>query len=205
MVADPIRSTTNPRTMIVEYTRQVVDRVVDNPERVAISEILSDVEKKFLTDQAFALSLARMNILEIARAAIREAIAETRGPSRRVIVRDIITTPLDQIRESKELMSALALRWGRFREWNGTVHVKLPSMTRQDLLAAAAIRRERASREMSYALMFERLAERLPDDDTKLSEVVGFEEIERAYAQARQDAGADEATGEEDIGEALSS
>jgi DNA-binding PucR family transcriptional regulator len=201
MVAEPIRNATNPRTLVIEYTRQLVDRVVDNPERVAISEILEQVEKKFLVDQAFAMSLAIMNVREIARAAIREAVAETRGPARRVIVRDAITTPLEQVRESQQLMSALALRWGRFREWNGTVHVKLTAMTRQDLLAAAAIRRERATREMRYAIFWERLAARLPDDETTVGAAIPYEEIERAYAQAGQDAGVTtDDSGEEDTG-----
>lgn len=187
MVADPIRSTTNPRTTIVEFTRQLVDRVVEAPDRVSVTDILEQVQRKFLEDQGFMMSLAVMNVREIASAAIREAIAETRGPARRVIVRDIITTPLDQVRESRELMTTLALRWGRFREWNGVVHVRLPAMTRPDLLAAAAIRRERAERELAYAAFFEKLAERLEDDDTTVGEALGWEEIEQAYALARQE------------------
>lgn len=175
--------------MIVEFTRQIVDRAVDNPERVAISDILAQVEEKFLGDQSFMMSLAIMNVREIARAAIREGVAETRGPARRVIVRDVITTPMEQIRESTQLMAALALRWGRFREWNGVTHVKLPAMTRIDLRAAAAIRRERADRELAYARFFDSLADRLPDDDVRVSDVIPYEEIERYYALARQSVG----------------
>lgn len=201
MVADPIRSTTNPRTLVVEFTRQLVDRAVDNPERVAISDIVEQVEKKFLTDPAFMHSLAIMNIREIVQAAVREGIASTRGPARKVIVRNVITTPDDQIRESTALMAALALRWGRFREWNGTVHVKLPAMTRQDLLAAAAIRQERAQREMRYAIFFKRLADKLPDDDARVSDVIPYEVIEREYALAGQEAGVTDDSGEEDGGD----
>jgi hypothetical protein len=198
VVAEPIRGTTNPRTLVVEFTRQLVDRAVDNPERVAISDIVAEVEKKFMGDQSFVTSLALMNVREVVQAAVREGVAETRGPARRVIVRNAITTPLEQVRESQQLMAALALRWGRFREWNGFVHIKLPAMTRQDLLAAASIRRERATREMAYAIFFERLAEKLPDDDKRLSEVVSYEEIERTYAEARQEMGLLEDIGEED-------
>jgi hypothetical protein len=190
MVANPapaLRSTTNPRNVIVEYTRAVIDRVIEQPERVSISEITDDVLKKFANDQAFMTSLAIMNVREIVNAAVRETIAETRGPARRVIVRDTIVTPQEQLAETPALMQALALRWGRFREWNGAVHVLLPKMTRIDLLAAASIRRERAERELAYAVFFERLAARLPDDQMKLEEVVTLAVIDQEYAAARQE------------------
>jgi hypothetical protein len=197
VVAEPLRTTTNPRTMIVEYTRQLVDRAVERPDRVSVAEIMTRVEDKFLSDTGFMQSLALMNVREVAQAAIREGVASTRGPARRVIVRDIITTPLDQVRESKQLMASLALRWGRFREWNGVQHVVLPAMKRPDLLAAAAIRRERAARELAYAIFWESLASRLPDDDVTVGERIPYEEIELAYATARQQAGAND-PGEED-------
>jgi hypothetical protein len=193
MVANPTPAvrrsgTTNPRNVIVEYTRAIIDRAIERPDRVSVSEIVEQALERFGSDQAFMMNLALMNVREIVNAAVRETIAETRGPSRRVIVRDTIVMPQEQLAETSALMQSLALRWGRFREWNGQVHVLLPKMTRIDLLAAAEIRRERAERELAYAILFERLAARLPNDTVRVEEVVKFDEIEHEYAVAKQTA-----------------
>jgi hypothetical protein len=185
----PIRSATNPRTVIVEYTKSLVDRAIGRPDRIALSDILQDVEARFLSDQNFVLNLAIMNVKEIAQAAIREAVAETRGPSRRVIVRNFITTPADMVAQTPHLMAALSLRWGRFMEWDGTVHIRLTSMTRADLLKAAAIRRERAVRELAYADFFVALANQLPDDTTTVGVAIPVAEIERIYVAIQEQHG----------------
>lgn len=199
MVANPapMRSATNPRNLVVEFTRAIIDRIIERPERVSVSEIVDQVFERFGKDQAFMTSLAVMNLREIVQAAVRETIAETRGPSRRVLVRDQIVTEQEMLAQAPQLMQALALRWGRFREWNGTVHVLLPKMNRLDLLEAARIRRERADRELAYSLFFERLAAKLPDDTTTLDAVVDYQEIEAEYAavQAEFTKGGDDAAG----------
>lgn len=185
----PIRSATNPRTVIVEYTKSLVDRAIGRPDRIALSDILQDVEARFLSDQNFVLNLAIMNVKEIAQAAIREAVAETRGPSRRVIVRNFITTPADMVAQTPHLMAALSLRWGRFMEWDGTVHIRLTSMTRADLLKAAAIRRERAVRELAYADFFVALANQLPDDTTTVGVAIPIEKIEEIFVRVQEQHG----------------
>lgn len=189
MVADPIhRGATNPRNVIVEFTRAIIDRAIERPDRVSVSEIVEQVLERFRTDQQFMLNLAVMNVREIVQAAVRETVAETRRPGsfmRLAVVRDQIVTEQEQLAQAPQLAQALALRWGRFREWNGTVHVLLPRMTRIDLLEAARIRRERADREYAYSLFFERLAARLPDDTTTVDAVVPFDQIEAEYQAAQ--------------------
>jgi len=166
----------------VEFTRSLVDRAIGRPDRVAISEIQEEVNRRFMGDQQFVFDLARMNVAEIVNAAIREAIAETRGSSRaRVIVRDFITTPAEMVADSKHLMETLSLRWGRFLEWDGRVHVRLVAMKRQDLLNAAKIRRDRAMREIAYAEFFETLAARLPDDDATVGAEIPVNVIEEIF------------------------
>lgn len=188
MAANPTRAlrTTNPRNVIIEYTRSIIDRVVARPDRVAISDIMDQVRTKFLSDRDFMLSLAIMNVEEITRAAIGEAIAETRGPSRRVIVRDFVTTPADMVAQTPALMAQLALRWGRFLEWNGQVHVRLTAMTKVDLLAAAEIREERAAREAAYADFFRRLAAKLPDNDAAVADHIPLEQIEEIWVAVQR-------------------
>jgi hypothetical protein len=183
---NPRRGTTNPRTTIVEFTRSLVDRAIGRPDRVRIADIREEVERRFMGDQQFVYNLAMMNVGEIVNAAIREAIAETRGSTKRVIVRDFITTPQEMIRDTPHLMTALALRWGRFLEWDGTIHIRLTAMTRSDLLRAAAIRRERAHRELAYADFFEDLAAKLPDDTTTVGVAIPFEQIEQAFVVAQE-------------------
>jgi hypothetical protein len=183
----PVRTTiSNPRNTVIEFTRAIIDRVVDRPDRVAISEIVEQVERRLLSDQQFAMSLAIQNTREIVRAAVREAIAETRGPSRKVIVRDFITTPQDMLAQSPALMAALALRWGRFLEWDGTQHLRLTAMRRPDLLRAAAIRRERAEQELMRAELWEALAAKLPDDETTVEQGIPFEVIEQENLRIQQ-------------------
>jgi hypothetical protein len=186
---NPSRGSANPRTTIVEYTRAIIDRVVERPERVKISEIVDAVLDRFGSDQGFMLALAVQNTREIVQAAVREAVAETRGPSKRVIVRDTILTPGEMLAQTTQMVQTLALRWGRFREWNGEVHVLLPKMTKPDLLAAARIRRERAERELAYSVFFERLAARLPDDQTPVDAVISYQEIEAEYAAVQAEIG----------------
>lgn len=187
MVASPApaRSTTNPRMVIVEWTRAFIDRAIERPDRVEISKIVEGAMQRFGTDQDFMMNLAIMNVREIVNAAVRETVAETRGPSRRVIVRDTIVTPQEQVAQAAVLQQALALRWGRFLEWTGTEHVRLPKMTRLELLSAAAIRRERAERELIYAEFFESLAAQLPDDTTPVEAAIPYDRIEQEYVAAR--------------------
>jgi hypothetical protein len=183
---NPRRGTTNPRITIVEFTRSLVDRAIGRPDRVRIADIREEVERRFMGDQQFVYNLAMMNVSEITNAAIREAIAETRGPTKRVIVRDFITTPADMVAQTPHLMTALALRWGRFLEWDGTIHIRLTAMTRGDLLRAATIRRERANRELAYAEFFENLAAKLPDDTTTVGVAIPFEQIEQSFVAAQE-------------------
>ena len=192
MVVNPsgrsYRSTTNPRNVIIEFTRSIIDRVIERPDRVSIPEITQQALDRFGSDQTFMMNLAIMNVREIVQAAVREAIAETRrGPNPMRIVRDVIVTEQEHLSQGPALMQALALRWGRFREWNGTVHVLLPKMTKPDLLQAAKIRRTRANHELAYAIFEERLAARLPDDTTLLEDVVSYAEMDILYAQAQED------------------
>lgn len=196
MAVSPIRATrggTNPRNVVVEYTRSIIDRAIERPDRVSISEIVNEVLEKFGQDQTFMLNLAMMNVREIVNAAVRETVAETRkaGPfgSRPVISGDTIMTEQEMLSRAPQLMQALALRWGRFREWDGSNQILLMKMTRVELLAAARIRRERAQHELEYAYLFERLAARLPDDTTPVEAVIPPSVIQDEYEAAQQQAG----------------
>lgn len=195
MVANPSqprRGTTNPRNVVVEYTRAIVDRAIERPDRVSISEITDQVFQRFGNDRDFLLNLAMMNVREIVNAAVRETVADTRRSSpfgsRRVIVGDQLMTEQEHLAQAPAMLQALALRWGRFREWNGSHQVLLVKMTRVDLLEAARIRRERSQTELKYAIFLEALARKLPDDTTPVESVVATDEIEAEYQAAEKQA-----------------
>lgn len=196
------RGTTNPRNVVVEYTRSIVDRAIERPDRVSISEIVDQVMEKFGTDQTFLMNLAMMNVRELVQAAVRETVADTRRASpfgqRRVIVGDHVLSEQEHLAQAPALMQALAIRWGRFREWDGQHQILLVKMNRPELLTAARIRRERAQHELEYAILLERLAAKLPDDTTLVEVIFPPDQIEVEYIaaqeQAQKEVGAEDVT-----------
>lgn len=60
------------------------------------------------------------------------------------------------------------LRWNGGREFAGALHVRLPDMTKPQLLEAATARRARASGELLQAAFLEAVAARMPDDGSRV-------------------------------------
>jgi hypothetical protein len=84
-----------------------------------------------------------------------------------------------------ERVQQLKPRWLSWYEHVGDRHIRLMKMNRQELRAAALLRRERSSVEAHYAALWEAMAERLASDVQLVEEVFTTGDIDALAATLR--------------------
>ena len=113
--------------------------------------------------------------IEMARGVAHDKVLKAIARRRRGVVPMIPT----QAASAAEKRLARAPRtWGDYLEYNGVEHKRYMTMVRGDLLAAAQIRRARGEHEIHLASLHELVAGRLPDETTKVEDVLSEKDIE---------------------------
>jgi hypothetical protein len=135
------------------YARLTAEALAATDE-INVPALADEGAKHFLEDEAFLDGPIQDLIRSWVYTAVAQRVAKTRG-----IVRlgDTVTT----VEGAKRAVRAKSNRLWRLFEHVSNKHVRLPEMTREDLLAAAIERRKRGSAEYFYADLWETLAEKL--------------------------------------------
>jgi hypothetical protein len=169
----------------------VVERVTGPgaEARIKISDVLEEVQERFIADPTWVRSFMEETVSDMARSTIRDAVASTRGQYRRYVANEQVLTGPEWVKEGQALGNRLMSKWASWMEFDGTSHVRLGDMRRQDLLKAAQTRRKRAEREIELATLWEAIAARLPDDETPVSAVLEWKDIELLSMEIKQGTG----------------
>lgn len=184
MAANPVppqqpRPLRSAKSTIVSWVDQAVNGGNIPVTNVKISDIADEVRTRFLSDPVFAERFAAECLDDMLQVVIREVVAQTRGQYRREISGDTIVSPQQFVMDGAQALGArLSSKWASWLEHSGDQHIRLTSMRRKDLLAAAAERRRRADLEIEKAQLLEALADLLPDDSTEVGQAFSLAQIE---------------------------
>ncbi len=149
------------------------------------------IELPFLTEQACTHFAKQPKVVEryfqenfrqMVYSEAQSVVATTRtATSTHIQLGDELVTREELTKRAKKS------RWSSWMEHVGERHIRLPKMTRDDLLKAAGERRQRASIDISRAMLMERLAEQLEDGET-VEDRYTDEDIDRILNEITEEA-----------------
>lgn len=159
--------TDSPRRQVRTWLRE---QIADQTE-VEIAVLYRRMIAHFAEDPTFVRAWLAETLPAVAYEETRSIVGDTRGGH--VLFGDVLLS-----REATDRrLAASRPRWQLWLEHVGDRHVRLVEMTRNDLLAAASIRRERGETEIRYAELWEELASRL-SGKKRVGDVFTSEEID---------------------------
>mgnify|MGYP006265655587 CR=1 FL=1 len=154
------------------YVKNWIRERIEGQDRVNIGQVVDELLASM--KPAELRELAVEHIRGVAFELARKETANSRRSVRRQKTsempeqRHVILKPVTQ------------KSWGDWLEWNGSVHVRLMEMTREDLEAAARIRLERGTREAHLSEFERSIAARLLPGQ-RVSEVFSEEQVQQIY------------------------
>lgn len=137
-----------PRAQIARFVRAKIA----SEERIEIADLVEMVIGHFGHDQLFVDTLLREQLSPIVYTIAQNVVAQTRSGT------ILVGTTLTTASAARQAAATSRPRWQMWLEHTGRQHVRLPEMTREELLSAAQQREQRADREMSIATLWRALA-----------------------------------------------
>lgn len=153
--------------------RDVVRIRIQGADEISLPSITDSVVAILMTDDDFVAEFMRTTLRSEVYAQVSAVVAATRDLS---VVGD--TAMSDGA--VKKRATEFASRFLGWYEHAGDRHVQVMEMTREDLLVAAAERRQRGDREFRLASLWSRLADSL-EGGQKVSERFTPEQVEALY------------------------
>ncbi len=132
-----------------------VRETIEGEDRVEMGDLVETAIGKFQQDPAWVNAFLREQLYSIVYGIAQNVVARTRSGA--VIVGSAIVSQSG----ARAIATAPRPRWQSWLEHDGSGYVRLPEMTREQLLAAADQREGRAQREASIAAFWRVLADHL--------------------------------------------
>jgi hypothetical protein len=160
------------RTIATWVRQWFRDATSDPAEEVKLGDIADEAVDHFLADQKFLHGPIADLIRMAAYDAAQRIVANTRNL---VALGDTVVSREQAARRAK------ASAFWTWMEHVGNRHIRLPEMTREDLLTAAQERRLRGQREMGLADLWESIADKL-EGGQRVHERFSQEELDSLVA-----------------------
>lgn len=141
--------------------RQWIKGQVETGDEFRMPDIAKAAVAEFEGDDEFCRQFVRDHLYSVAYDAVQMTVALTRGKGFKR-VGDLLVNQQGIEERRKQLRS----RWASWLEHSRGRTIRLPQMTRLDLIEAARERRGRAAEEVNRARFLEELAAKLEDGQT---------------------------------------
>lgn len=136
---------------------------INGSDEISIATLTDDAFGHFKADRPFIDQFIEEHLRDMIYQLVRKAVMETRQTYQvgGVIVGKGVEDKSVQVKPSK---------WSKWLEFDGENHVRLPAMTKPQLLSAASLRRDTAQVQLDRAELLERLAKRLKNNTERVSD-----------------------------------
>lgn len=160
--------------------RALIEAQLVDLQQLSIPELTTKVLQQVQADPAWTRALLKEALQPLVYEIVRRTVQNTRGLivyGREIVSRD----------RFEELVTERASRFETWMEHCGNGHVRLMSATRVNLRVAAQERRNSAETDLTLAALWETIASLLPDDTTRVEDVLNAAQIAQLEAslQAR--------------------
>jgi len=157
---------------------------MDGASAVALPELAKRGREHFLSDTHYLQALFADQLQQLIYQRAQTLFGRTRRGA--VLLGDEMVDAQEFARRAGQLAARLSAKWEGWLEHVGERHLALTSMTRAQLLAAAAEREARAEAESRRAAFLRGLAAGLEGERT-VGQTYSIAEIERRWWRARRD------------------